>query len=186
MKTFKQKYKRLPGRSKPLFAIASSNRQRLYLGEDHVLVVNPGAYSEESYRIALADIQTLATSKTYGWYVGLILPIALGIWIPISILVFLDSFQPEELMFSIGLSAFLLLPFIVVFLVNLFLGPTCKTILGTAVKQHDLTCLRRKRSADKAIAMIAQAAYSPQGTFSPPETPVQETVDTDEEVSAER
>ena len=53
MSTFKDTYTLLPGKSRKMFALASPERQKLYLAEDHILVVSVKGYEEHSYKIAL-------------------------------------------------------------------------------------------------------------------------------------
>jgi len=186
MKTFKEQYTSLPGGSKPLFAQA---RQQLFLADDHILVVNPGAYSEESYRIALGDIQALTVSKTIEWIIWLI---AIGcamfgvILIMGSFDLVSNLFQEDAIPYYVigSILLFLFLVLLIPFLIIAIKGPTCKCVLRTAVKQHHLSSLGRVRTAKKAIAMIAQAAYAQQGNFAVVEEEV-DSVDAVDKVESE-
>ncbi len=142
-----KKYRRLPGR------VIIGSRASLWLGADHLLSVKNPGFSEEYMRFYYQDIQAIVTNKTY---TGKAINVALGACIAITLLLSIQSL-PIQVASSIG-------GFFLFFLVlNILMGPTCKSYIQTAVSREHLPSLRRVRSARRAIKKIAPLIGKAQG-----------------------
>jgi len=145
------KYKRLMGRS-------GLSRQRVYLGDDHVLVVD-GFLTETYRRFYFRDIEAIMLRKTAS---GLI------VFIILAVLLFPFVFM----MFSPGIIA---RRFGIVFAATLFIllaantleGPTCSCRFITAVQSERLTSIVRLRKAHKILQQVLPRIQAAQGEFDP-------------------
>lgn len=119
----------------------------LWLGADHILLVQSTGYREEYQRIQLGDIQAILVSvsdRRQNWAIawGVVGVIAL---LPLVVALF----QYETPIFS----AIFLGIAVVVFLINHLLGPTCRVSVVTRVQTTRFPLVRR-RKADKVLARL--------------------------------
>ncbi|MCE1225855.1 MAG: hypothetical protein LWW87_05115 [Geobacteraceae bacterium] len=140
--------------------IAMIMRCSLWLGDDHLLSVKSTGYTEEYVRIYLKDLKGIIAQRTKTW---MLLNILLGIVVGlcgIGILNTNDIFSPGTIAFFIFGA-----PFLIVFLVNLFKGPTCKTNLLTPLGLVDIPALQRARKVARLIQELRPLIASHQGSM---------------------
>ena len=142
---------RLPGRSVKGFGW-SSQRHQLWLSPEYLLYREISGYREVVKRYYYGDIQAIISGPTKSWRnctlcTSIMLLISAGFVLSLIILI-----------------------------INLVLGPTCKTVLYTATSEAPLYSLGRKRNAEQAIALMlpfveaAQRGEAPAATPEPPST----------------
>jgi hypothetical protein len=151
-------YRRLPGRQ--FFSLGEI--QSLWLGRDHVLLLNRTHFSENYKRFFFKDIQAVVSHRTS---VGLIWNIILGLLAALTVLGAVGSRSVEG---RAALAA-LFLVFLVPLLVNLFRGPTCATYLRTAVQTVRLRPLGRLKSLRRTMARLRPLIEEAQGRVTPEE-----------------
>ena len=153
-------YKRmLPGKAKRGFGLTHPMAQRLWLGPDHLLVVNMLYFRERYKRFYFADIQALTITRTTA---GMILNVVFGILAALFALwgaaaYFTFAWDPVAVVFLGGIAAV----FILSMAVNALFGPTCRCFLYTPVHCEELYCLGRlwtARRVKKELCAIAEAA----------------------------
>lgn len=171
MSTPTPKYERLgrTGLRREGFISISGVRSRLYLSEDHLLCVDAAWYTENYKRFYYRDIQAFIVRPTLHWLVGNLVWGALLAFSSLPTIVLLREGSPGGYFF-LGLNVILLIGLIV----HLALGRTCDCYLQTAVQTENLPPLRRIRSANKALAKLAEriaAAQPPLATDPPPPPP---------------
>ncbi len=157
-------YRRLPGRGprREGFISVSLSRCSLYLGGDHILVVDNNGFSQDYKRFYFSDIQAIITRKTrrgINWSIASALMIACAL----TGALFLEG----ELIRT--LSWMLAGIFLVLVLINLARGPTCLCHIMTAVQEDQLPSLNRLRVARKVIGILKAAVENSQGRLSPEE-----------------
>ena len=140
--------------------IAMIMRCSLWLGDDHLLSVKSTGYTEDYVRIYLKDLKGVIAQRTKTW---MLLNILLGIVVGlcgIGILNTSDIFSPGTIALSIFGA-----PFLIVFLVNLFKGPTCKTNLLTPLGLVDIPALQRSRKVTRLIQELRPLVAAQQGSM---------------------
>lgn len=157
---------RLPGRAARL-RVDGSPGGTLWLAPHHLLQVQTGALREGYRRFAYRDIQSIGVRRTvrgrvYNVFAGL----AAMFFGALALAIF--SFRDDVSEISVGgvlggVSVLLL----VLFIVNLFRGPTVRAELRTAVGIYPLPSLSRMRPAQRALDLIRQRVDAAQGTLSP-------------------
>lgn len=160
-------YRRLPGRGRRIagrrFFDASRPRTTVWLGSDHLLVVDDAGYAERYRRFPFADIQAIVVRRTgsYGT--------AIGVLAVLSALPLGASFLTGEvgawLLRSLG-GLFLLL-----LAVHASRGPTCRTTLRTAVHVEEVAAWKRLRVARRGIALLRPHVLAAQGVREAPPAP---------------
>jgi len=159
-------YKRLPGRGVRLSAmVAGGDRQSLYLGPDHLLALRRSGYDESAKRFFFNDIQAV-TVQTNG--ARTLIAFALGAVLAgfgILVGVGLNSESEDTYYGAMFVSSVVGIPLLLVFIVNLLMGPTCSVYLHTAVQVERLTALSRLRTARKCMAILAQRIQESQGAL---------------------
>lgn len=135
-------------------------RCSLWLGDDHLLSVKSTGYTEEYVRIYLKDLKGIVSQRTKTW---MLLNILLGIVVGLCGIGILNTND----IFSPGTIAFLIFgaPFLIVFLVNLFKGPTCKTNLLTPLGLVDIPALQRSRKVTRLIQELRPLVAAQQGSM---------------------
>lgn len=158
-----REYEKLPGRGlrRGGFLVVTATHSRLWLGADHLLLVDSNGYQESYKRFAFRDIQAITLTRTAR---RLILNVVLGF--PLAVFGLLAAFIPSEVAQVIFGSLALL--FAIAILINSLRGPTCRCDLTTAVQTDELASLRRLSRADKVLARLRPLIQSVQG--SPPDT----------------
>lgn len=128
---------------------------RLWVGEDHVLLVTSSGYSEEYRRFFFSDIQALWVRRTnwstgLNWAFGFCAALfgALGFTVPGPGGIVLWSFG--------GLC-------LIAALINVAMGPTCSVQVQTAIARHPLEPIKRVREARKVIAQLTPLIRAVQG-----------------------
>jgi len=145
------RYKRLPGRG-----LTWGGPSRVWLGDDHVLLVLTRGYSETYRRFFFNDIQGVVVRRTH---IGKIWN---AVWAS-----FLAFFGVLALVVNSGPGSIILAciaaPFGVALFVNMALGPTCAFHIRTAVQTERLPAVSRVRAANKFIARIEPLIIAAQG-----------------------
>jgi hypothetical protein len=126
------------------FGFQLGMRVRLYAAPDHLLIVESTGYTEEYKRIAYGDIRYLTIVQTLG-------QIRQGMLSGGILFVILMSALWGLPWVAIGLLG---APFLVWFLVNLILGPTCRCYLNTHVQTVQLPVPRRKNKGSILLAFL--------------------------------
>lgn len=140
-----------------IFALLLRGRRvKLWLGRDHLLVVESDGYREYYRRFRYEDIQALTVRKTAegkivsavaGGIAAIFIAMGLAVWNP-------------------GGTTFLLIiggMFGVAAAINFFRGPTCECHLRTAVQTENLVTLGRLRPALKALELLRPRVVAAQG-----------------------
>ena len=145
------RYKRLPGRG-----ITWGGPSRVWLGDDHVLLVLTRGYSETYRRFFFNDIQGVIVRRTH---IGKIWN---AVWASFfaffGLLALIVNDNPGSMIL-----ACIAAPFGAALLVNLLLGPTCAFHIRTAVQTERLPAVSRASAAEKFIARIEPLITSAQG-----------------------
>jgi hypothetical protein len=159
----KEKYTRLPGRSRSYMSLFDPSRYQLWLGADHLLHLSRTYFSESYKRFYFKDVQALVlTRTTAGRVVNTVLFIfILAFGLP-AIILWISQIGPRGLIIFFALvTAF----FLVLLGINALLGPTCRCQLNTAVQVEVLPSLGRLRSARRALAILTREIEAMQGTL---------------------
>ncbi len=151
------KYERIPGRSSTINPMRSS----LWLGDDHLLLVSHSFVAETYRRLPLKAIQAIVTTGTgrgriYNRVLGAIAALLLVATILTGLFSPLFCIAPGS---QLGVVLILIL-------INIARGPTCRTELRTAVQTVELGALCRLKRTRKAMAMIASRIETVQGAVS--------------------
>jgi hypothetical protein len=148
-------------------------RVSLWLGPDHLLSVESTGYWEEYKRFYFRDIQAIIvqeTNRRMVWNAVLTAPL---VCCAVGFMITVISQNPhfEMIITWAALSLLFLVPFVL----NNILGPTCATQLQTAVQTESLPSLCRLRHTRRILGRIqplitmAQAGeIPPQNTTAPP------------------
>jgi len=119
-------------------------RTRLYAGPDHLLIVQNTGYTEEYKRIGYGDIRYLMVVQNHG-------QIQQGMVSGAFLLLILISSLWGLPWLAIGLTG---APFLVWFLGNLALGPSCRCYLYTQVQTVQLPAPRRENKVHFLLAFL--------------------------------
>ncbi len=158
-----REYQRLPGRAFRRYAVAVAVRSRLWLGKDHLLLVDSPAYSEDYKRFYFRDIQAVTMRKTA---TGKIINIILA---TVALFPLLGAFSvffvsPRDIglaIFWASIASF----FLIFVLINSGFGPTCVCEIRTAVQTEEIPSLRRLWRARKVLRRIRPLILEAQGPF---------------------
>jgi hypothetical protein len=127
-----KEYQRLTSaRPRTRFAIVSTGNSSLWLGKDHLLVIDSNGYTETYKRFYFRDIQALLIRKTDGHkYITLVCAV-------LAFIFFLIAALNQEIVvrYVFGILGGLSLLFIVF---NFLLGPTLACHIRTAVQTEEL------------------------------------------------
>lgn len=169
-------YVKLPGHAKPLFGMFANERQRLWAGDDHLLLVTQTYMAERYRRFFYNDIKGISIQKsTAGAVLNIVFVVFLGVFALFTGLAFNSGADPS-LQVTLILMA---LVFVVAILINTALGPTCECHILTPVQEVRLYCLGRLRTAERVVEYIRELVESAQGTTSEaPETPAATSIGT--------
>jgi hypothetical protein len=148
-------YRRLPGRG-----IGWAGFSTIWLAEDHLLEVNSLLFHERYRRFFLPDISAIVIRRTkVRFYWGLVYGIigigggliAGGLW-------YGGGTSEEEVRIPMWIFASMISPFaapaLILFFINLLLGPTCRCHLQTAAGWRELSAPSRLRPARRFLAKI--------------------------------
>jgi hypothetical protein len=144
-------YQRLPGRG-----LTWTGPSRVWVSEDHVLLVLGRGFYEGYRRFFLNDIQAILVCRTH---IGKIWN---AIW-ALGLLFFgsIAAVVPDPIARSILLT--LAAPFGIGLIINLILGPTCACHIRTAVQTERVPALSRVRTARRFIARVEPLIIATQG-----------------------
>jgi hypothetical protein len=169
-------YRKLGGlgtRQESLLA-GSASRVRLYLGPDHLLLVEKTNYRECYRRFYYRDIQAFLMLKTNRW-----------LWISMGFLGLGLLFGAIALTTGSNPTGSMKVVFAVIaglcFLtmgINWWSGQSCKCYLKTAVQYEELTPLRRENQAIKALFALRGLILAAQGAMPANDTGAAVTVET--------
>jgi hypothetical protein len=156
-----QKYQRLTReRAAAQFSIAALSRSSLWLGDDHLLLVEALGFSETYKRFFFRDIQVLTIRKTKTrlvWNLILVPILALsGLIISASS----EDWGPKGTLIAASI-VFVL--FGIPLLLNIFFGPTCACEIRTAVQTESLPSLARVRKTQRILNRIRPMIIAAQG-----------------------
>jgi hypothetical protein len=136
---------------------------RLFLGPDHLLLVEKVWYKESYRRFYYKDIQAFLIQKTNRWLWwsgGLLLAVIVCV-----LIAWAASGSGADVFFFIVGGVFGLC-----LLINWFKGQSCRCYLKTAVQYEELPPFNRERAADKALALLRDEVEAVQGKKSAMET----------------
>ena len=138
-------------------------RTKLYLGTDHILLIEQLILVERYKRFYFRDIQVITATQSSRWIVfGTIW----GFLALIAALLFLVH-DPV----AVTLGAFFTALFGFAFFHNMILGPTCIVRLRTAVQTHRVAPLERIRDFRKGMETIEPLIRGAQLADAPPSNP---------------
>jgi hypothetical protein len=148
------------------FGVVAVPRVSLWLGSDHLLLVEHSGFTETYKRFYFRDNQAITvrgTPRQTIWNGVLALPLAIGlIGFMISAA---PTRNPPATIFWAIFSVIFLLPFIV----NNVRGPACVCQLRTAVQIENLGSVSRVRQARKVLDKIRPLIAAAQGQLAPEE-----------------
>src|ERR1051326_741686 len=145
-------YKRLPGRGAGLVSIS-----RLFLGPDHLLLVETQGYSEIYKRFYFQDVQALLIRRTVTWIAITIVSALFAAFFG-GVAWLVDDLARALWVFLAGIS-------IGALILNLLLGPTCACYIKTAVQTDELPSLKRWKRAQKVFGRMKPLIEAAQGTL---------------------
>jgi len=133
---------------------------RLWLGDDHVLLVTSSGYSEEYRRFFFTDIQAVVirATRTWGW-----INLIFGAFLVMFAVFGLLASSPGGKLFLWTIAALSA----VAVTINSMFGPSCTVHIRTAIAEHPLEPLGRVRSAQKVIARLRPLIHAAQGELTP-------------------
>ncbi len=156
-KIAKRRYQRLPGKKHGLY-----RRARLWLGDDHLLLVDSNTYQETYQRYYFKDIQGITIRKTAKGKIFNAVVGALAFLTCLQLLISWAGSDPVWLWFWGIASGFLLL----ILMVNMVSGPTCACHIQTPISTNELPSLHRLGTARKVRDRIRTLAEQVQGRIS--------------------
>ncbi len=147
------------------FAVVTASRVSLWLGNDHLLLVEGTGFTETYKRFHFRDIQAITVQETTRrtvWNAVLAVPLA------ICLICLLVSSLPAPGPFMIMWAIFAVI-LAVPFVVNNIRGTACACQLRTAVQTEGLGSLSRVRQAQKVLEKIRPLIAGAQGQLTPAE-----------------
>lgn len=168
------KYKRLTrSGARSGFAVAFQSRASLWLGPDHLLSVESSGYTEKYKRFYFRDIQSFVVQKTnvfrtLNFIFGVIL-LFLLVLLGWAIKANGASNSQDGAFYGIFFGAFFGAVFLILLLLNLIRGESCKTFLRTAVQIEQLPSLNRVRKTRNVLKKIHPLIAVAQGGELTPE-----------------
>ena len=165
-----QKYRRLTRtRARSQFAVAFMARSRLWLGNDHLLLVDTNGYTETYKRFYFRDIQAVSIRRTtrHRWLAaiaGFFALLFLGLTLAVAPKTSPAQWSADEIAGGSvlgGIAGF----FALLVLLNFLFGPACRCFLRTAVQTEELPPLCRVRQTRKVLDKIRPLIVAAQGQF---------------------
>jgi hypothetical protein len=156
-----QKYKRLTReRSSGGIGIVAVSRSSLWLGEDHLLLVDSIGYSENYKRFFFRDIQAVTIRKTK---TRLVWNLILGVLLAVSILITWSASIDWREPGTVVVLSILLAVFGIPLLLNNLFGATCACEIRTAVQTESLPSLNRMPKTRRVMNRIRPMISAAQG-----------------------
>jgi hypothetical protein len=138
-------YVKLPGKARTL-----ATTSRLWLGDDHILLVKSTRIVEDYRRFYFPDVQAIVLRRTmpfhYGW--------AAFLFVIALIVARISGSLPATLILLAASAAYLW-----------FRGPACVCHLYTAVRRERLPSLHRWRTAERVLETLRARIEEHQGTL---------------------
>jgi hypothetical protein len=152
-----------------LISVGSSNTS-LWLGPDHVLVIDKTSYADDYKRFYFSDIQAFIIRRTDR---RLITSLCIGLPLAaFALIAFLIDGLGGDLYNGGGIFFGLLALVLAVLLTcNLAAGPTVQTYVQTAVQVEELPPLNRLGRAYKVLDRLRPLVVAAQGQLTPAEIP---------------
>jgi hypothetical protein len=156
-KTRATAYKRLPGRGfrRKGFLPITRVSCTLWLAKDHLLSVDNRVFSESYKRFYFRDIQAIIVQRTNRGKVWNGILATLAGFAMVGALSF-KRYQTLPFWILCGL-------FLAIWLVNWFLGPTCRCDMITAVQRETLPSLDRLKTVEKVLPNLRRLIEQTQG-----------------------
>ena len=145
-----------PRQQSNLVATSSSS---LWLGKDHLLVVESSGYSEKYRRFYFKDIQAVAICKTKTGLIRWIIVGAAAAFFGLLVIAVRDEITAVCVL---GLLALVLAIFAIC---DIFAGPTASCTMRTAVHMEVLPSLDRVRRARNVLEILKPLIAAAQGTI---------------------
>ena len=146
-----------------LMALIPGLRTKLYLGTDHLLLIEQLILVERYKRFYFRDIQVITATQSARWIVFGV------IWGFFALIAALFFFVHNPVAVTPG--TFFTALFGFAFVHNMILGPTCIVRLRTAVQTHRVAPLERIRDFRKGMDTIEPLIRSAQLTVTPTANP---------------
>ena len=118
-------------------------RYTLWMGQDHLLHIATGIFTEEYKRFYFRDIQSLIVHKSKSWLVWNFVLLSLAL-VSALIAVAIDGIER----FAPGIIAILL---VTIVLISFIRGPGCVCYIQTAVQKQKLRSISRINKAQKIM-----------------------------------
>lgn len=157
-----KEYRKLPGRGnrrEGSFVAGAVRQSRLWLGKDHLLLVDSTLNAQELKRFYFRDIQAITVRKTHTGRTWNLVMTAIAALFCLWALLVNDDVSRGILFFIAGFSAFGLI-------LNSLFGPTCECHLQSAVQREQLPSLHRLRTARKVLGLLRPHIEQAQGNLS--------------------
>jgi hypothetical protein len=138
-----------------LLSLLPGVRTKLYLGPDHLLLIEQFILVERYKRFYFRDIQAITETKSPRW---IVLGLIWGFLALLSALLFI-AHNPVTLILGTLFTAF----FGLAFIHNFLSGPTCIVRLQTAVQTHRFAPLERIRDFSSGMEIIVPLIQNAQG-----------------------
>jgi hypothetical protein len=138
-----KEYTKLPGKGWQVIW-----RSRLWLARDHLLLITTTGYSESYRRFYMKDIRGLTITRNPTRLVINIIVLSLAALFLLPCLLI----REEAVIYVFG---FFVAIFLLISLVNSLRGPTCTTLISTAVQSEPLPPLARVRVAERFLARVS-------------------------------
>jgi hypothetical protein len=153
-------------RRRPGIAVVAISSYSLWLGLDHLLLIESNGYSETYKRFYLRDIQAIIVRRTDARRTtNIVLGVLAGLLLLIGLLI-------GEMSATITFGVIALITCLTPLLINVLLGPTCLCQIRTAVQTEDLP-IRRIGKARKILQRIRPLISEAQGQITPEEVQAQ-------------
>lgn len=157
-----KEYRKLPGRGnrrEGTFIVGTVRQSRLWLGKDHLLLVDSTLVSQDLKRFFFRDIQAITVRKTHtGRTMNIVMAALTALFCWFGLLV------SDEV--GRGILFFIAAVFGLVLIINSLFGPTCECHLQTAVQREQLPSLGRLRTARKVLERLRPRIEQAQGNLS--------------------
>ena len=154
----------LPGRSLTPRWFVTGERERLWLGQDHILIVRQTSFREKSRRIYFHDLQAISVHQTPARRTHfLIYTSAMLLFVLLAAsLAGGGVFNPVRAVFF-ALCLMFAIVCLIMLCLNWALGPTCETRLYTAVQDARVTALGRIPQTRRFLEHILPRVEAAQG-----------------------
>lgn len=139
-------------------------RSSLWSTDDHILIAESNGFVERYWRYYLGDIQGFSLQPSgRGRVIALVTGLPLLLCVILSAIAFAKVVRMEWLFLTVPVG----LPLLSVFLANWVRGPTCTTVVFTAVSDAVLQPLGRQRVAFRTLTLLTQFIEAVQGPIEP-------------------